>query len=229
MLSFQQIYERAAELKGGTAALEARLPQPRSAAELGAIPDHRFLAQMTKSIFQSGFVWQIVEAKWEGFERAFYGFDPQRWADLPEDALRTLMDDDGVIRNWQKIKAVGSNARFVVAMAERHRGFGHFLAQWPVEDITGLWLELKNRGERLGGNTGPFFLRAMGKDTFLLTRDVSLALTEQGIIGKNPHAKQSLKAAQQAFNRWRTESGRPLCHISRILAATIPAKPSPSH
>ena len=47
MGSFRDIFDRAAELKGGTAALEKLLPVTKSRSELEATPDHRYLAGMT--------------------------------------------------------------------------------------------------------------------------------------------------------------------------------------
>ena len=80
--------------------------------------------------------------------------------------------------------------------------------------------ELKTRGSRLGGSTGPFFLRFVGKDTFLFSQDVTKTLIEQDVVTKSPTSQRDLKAVQEAFNIWREESGLPLCQISRILAAS---------
>jgi hypothetical protein len=41
----------AARTRLGAAVLEARLPQPRSADELRAVPDDRYLSQMSLRIF----------------------------------------------------------------------------------------------------------------------------------------------------------------------------------
>ena len=48
---FAQILE-AARTRLGATALEARLPQPRSTAELKAVPDDRYLSQMSLRIFR---------------------------------------------------------------------------------------------------------------------------------------------------------------------------------
>jgi 3-methyladenine DNA glycosylase Tag len=78
MRSFAEIYARAAERKGGAAALEAMIAEwpPKPTAELAAIPDHRWLAEMTRGVFRAGFNWRVIDAKWPGFEAAFHGFDP---------------------------------------------------------------------------------------------------------------------------------------------------------
>ena len=61
----------------------------------------------------------------------------------------------------------------------------------------------------------------LGKDTFVLTDDVVAALKAQGVVDKKPTGQRDLAAVQTAFNQWRSESGRPLCQISRLLAYTV--------
>ena len=73
----------------------------------------------------------------------------------------------------------------------------------------------------MGGNSGPYFLRMVGKDTFILTDDVVAALKAQGVIDKKPTAKRDLQKVQEAFNQWQAESGRPLSQISRLLSYTV--------
>ncbi|WYH44309.1 hypothetical protein WKI13_16010 [Teredinibacter turnerae] len=80
---------------------------------------------------------------------------------------------------------------------------------------------MKKHGRQLGGMSGPYFLRMVGRDTFLLTQDVCAVLVAQGIVTKTPSSKAELKAVQQAFNVWQEESGRPFCEISRIVAMTV--------
>jgi len=87
--------------------------------------------------------------------------------------------------------------------------------------VVGLWEELKRRGERLGGNTGPFFLRFVGKDTFMLSPDVVTALVRQKVVDKAPGGRKALAAVQGAFNEWHSESGRSLCEISRTLSFSV--------
>jgi 3-methyladenine DNA glycosylase Tag len=35
-----------------------------------------YLEVMSKSVFQTGISWKVVEAKWPGTREAFHGFDP---------------------------------------------------------------------------------------------------------------------------------------------------------
>lgn len=221
MQTFSSIWETAAARKGGAAALEALLPKPKTAAQLQRAGDDRYLAEMTKCVFRSGFVWQIIEHKWPGFEAAFDAFDPLGCAMLSDEDLERLGMDERIVRNAKKIASVRSNAQFVREVKQEHGGFGRYLARWPQDDVVGLWSELKRRGARLGGNTGPFFLRFVGKDTFMLSGDVVKALVRERVVDKAPSSNKALAAVQDAFNRWRAESGRSFAEISRTLSCSV--------
>ncbi len=222
MDTFKEIYRIAAGRHGGGKALDSQLAKPKTRATLRRTPDHRYLAAMTRGVFQAGFVWRVVENKWKGFEDAFKGFEPKPLARLSNKQLSALAQDTRIIRNPQKIRAVRENARLLVELAAEHKSASRFFANWPEEDIVGLWDVLKRRGSRLGGMTGPMFLRTMGKDTPILTNDVVLALREQGVVEtKNPTSKKALQDVQAAFNTWREESDRSLSEISRVLAFSV--------
>ena len=92
---------------------------------------------------------------------------------------------------------------------------------WPTSDVMGLWVELAKRFSQMGGNSGPYFLRMAGKDTFLLSGDVVKALVKAGVVKKKPTTRDARAATQAAFNDWAAETGRPLCQLSRILALSV--------
>jgi len=219
--SFDSIFQRAAERKGGTRALEALLPRAADRDLLVATPDDRYLAEMTRCVFRSGFVWKIIENKWPAFEEAFEGFDVVTNAMMSDETLERLAEDERIVRHGAKIASVRGNAAYLLEVRESHGGFGTYLADWPATDIVGLWEELKTRGSRLGGQTGRFFLRFVGKETPVLSRDVVRALIGQGVVDKPPTSKKALAAVQTAFNAWAEESGRDLSQISRVLAMSV--------
>jgi len=220
--SFKAIRERAARRKGGEKALAALLPEVSSAAALAKTRDDRFLAEMTKRIFSAGFVWSVIENKWEGFEAAFLGFDPKRLLAQSDEFWEKLASDTRIVRNGQKIMAVRENARFVAEIAREHGSFGKFLAAWPADDQVGLLDLLAKRGSRMGGMTGQYFLRFMGKDGFVTSRDVVLCLRDSGLeIAEMPTSRKDLRNIQDRFNAWAAETGLPHVHISRICAMSI--------
>jgi len=203
-------------------ALESMLgPEPLNAEALAAIPDDRLFSDLTRRIFRAGLKHALVDAKWPAFEQAFFGFDPRKVQLLSDEQIENMMQNQALIRHLGKLKATRVNALMVTELSDRHGGFGRFLADWPVEDIVGLWTLLKKQGAQLGGNSGAYFLRMVGKDTFMLTEDVVTALKAQGVVERKPSALRDLKQVQQAFNHWQQASGRPLCQISRLLAHSI--------
>ena len=222
MTSFQTLYELAAINKGSPAMLEQVLPSTATPKELSEITDDRYLSMMTRCIFRAGFVWRIIDYKWPGFENAFANFNPLAVAHFSDERLEQLAQDTTIVRHFTKIVAVRNNAVYVLDQQRRHGSFAAFIAAWPTEDIVGLWLELKKQGARLGGNSGPMMLRSMGKDTFLITKDVCDALVHHGFIDKfSVNSQRDLRRVQDIFNSLCEQSGRSLSEVSRILACTV--------
>jgi 3-methyladenine DNA glycosylase Tag len=218
--SFAPIFAAALARRGGVAFAE-RLPQPRSPAELEALGDDRYLSQMSLRVFRAGLKHSLVDAKWPAFEDVFAGFDPRRVRAMSDEALEALTADRRLIRHWGKLKAVRDNAAAMLAVAEQHRSFGAWLGHWPVSDIVGLWEALAKGFSQMGGNSGPSFLRMVGKDTFILTHSVVAALQRWSALDKPPKNRADRAAVQAAFNAWTAETGRPLCQLSLILAASV--------
>tara|TARA_R110001599_G_scaffold353881_1_gene602083 strand:+ start:73996 stop:74667 length:672 start_codon:yes stop_codon:yes gene_type:complete len=222
MEKFEQIYQRASARKGGDTALKRLLPKVRGARALGNTGDDRYLAEMTRCIFQAGFVWRVVNNKWDDFEDVFFGFPPETIVMLSPDQIDRICQNPRIIRNRQKVLSIQHNARFLLDVAREHGGFGKFIGQWPLTDLIGLFAYLKKFGSRLGGMTGQRVLRNMGKDTFVITADVGRCLQRAGLdISSNPVSKRELTLAQQAFNTWHEQSTLPYSHISRICAYSL--------
>ena len=218
---YQRYWQRALDHRD-IASLEARLPVASSDEQLRAQGDDRFLAEMAACIFRAGFVWRVVQQKWDGFEAVFNGFLPIWLASRSPEQIEDMARDTRIIRNISKVKAVQDNALLVLDLQRQYGGVGAFLAQWPSDDVVGLWAYLKKHGSRLGGNSGQYFLRFSGKDTFILSRDVCTALRAEGIIDKaQPTAKRDLIKIQQTFNQLAEESGRSFCALSMILALSV--------
>lgn len=222
MRKFSEILEIAISRHGDKAMHGYQGPaNVKTAQELAAIPDDRWLSMATRCVFQAGFNWKVIEAKWDGFEEAFEGFDLGRWTLATDDDLDRLVSDKRIVRNGQKIASVPVNARFFAEKSKENSGIGRWIGQWPSQEFAGLLEELAKGGARLGSATGQYFLRFMGKDGFILSRDVNAALIREGVIDKPAGSKKSMHAVQQAFNGWMDESGQPLTVISQTLARSI--------
>lgn len=218
MRNFEEIFTIAAERHGGPNALAAQLTPPLSAAALKEIPDDRWLSTMTRLVFCAGFNWKVIENKWPGFETAFKGFDVGRCAFMDDEWFDSLLTDTRIVRHGTKIRSVPDNAVMLLDLAKQHGSAAQAFADWPTEDYIGLLAMLKKEGARLGGTTAQYFLRFMGKDSFILSKDVVGRLIAEGVIDKAPTSKKGLTATQTAFNTWQQQSGRSLTEISRVLA-----------
>jgi len=222
MERFATVRGRAAKRHGGERALEKLMPVVRDARSLARTRDDRWLSQMTRCIFQAGFVWRVVDNKWDDFEDVFFGFPPERIVMLSPDQIDRFAQNPRIIRNRQKVLAVQANARFILDITREHGGFGRFIGRWPPTELIDLFDLLKKRGSRLGGMTGQRVLRNMGKDTFIVTGDVVRCLKRSGLdIGDSPSSRRELGRIQGAFNQWHGESGLPFSHLSRIAALSI--------
>ncbi|MDF3867385.1 DNA-3-methyladenine glycosylase I [Pseudomonas denitrificans (nom. rej.)] len=221
MRDYQWLYEYCLNRFGSVEALEARMPQAKSPAELAAVRDDRYLSLISLRIFRAGLKHSLVDAKWPAFEEVFFGFDPEKVVLMGGERLENLMQDTRLIRHLGKLKSVPRNAQFVLDIAREYGSFGKLLADWPSSDIVGLWKLLAKRGNQLGGMSAPRFLRMAGKDTFVLSDDVVAALKAQEVVDKTPTSLKDLALVQTAFNTWQEQSGRPLCHISMMLSYTV--------
>lgn len=221
MRSFEEILEIAAARKGGRdVVLDGAMPVLDSDA-LAKIPDDRWLAQMARGIFQAGISWKVVETKWPDIEAAFHRFDVGRVAMMSDDWFDELVSDTRVIRSPPKIRAIQENAVLVQETSAEAGSFGRKIGDWPTNDFAGLIRWLGKNGARLGGGTGPYMLRALGKESYILSRDVVARLVEEGVIDKAPTSQKAMVAVQEAFNTWKAQSGRSLTEISRVLAQSI--------
>ena len=222
MIAFKTIRARAEKRKGGPKALEKLLPAKPNVKALAKLSDDRILSEMSQRVFSAGFSWSVIEQKWPGFEKAFLGFKPAKLAFQPDEFWHALLEDKRIVRNGAKIMSVRDNAQFVQSIAKEYGSFGKFLSTWPASDEIGLLDLLTKRGSRLGGNTGQMFLRFVGWDGFVTSRDVVACLRDAGIdIAEEVKSKGDLARVQAAFNTWANETKLPYTHLSRICALSV--------
>lgn len=222
MEKFIQIQKRAAQRKGGMKPLQALIHQPLSKQQLLAISNDDWLEEFTRKIFQSGFYWSVINNKWPGFREVFWDFNVKKLLMMPPEMLEEKASDERIVRNFNKVKTIPINAAMIAySVKDNGTDFNAFIANWPEDNIIGLWAWLKQHGARLGGNTGQYALRAMGKDTFVLSKDVEAYLRGHGIIDGGLQSKKSLQGAQNFFNAMRGESGLSLQEISQTIAFSV--------
>ena len=218
---FDDVLARAAERKGSKdfVLLMAGVGEPK--VDVTTISDDRWLAQFTKQIFQSGFVWRVVEQKWPGFEEVFFNFDVEKMLMMPDEMWEAKCSDERIKRKKTKVMCIKGNAQMIFEIAAEYGSFGKFIQQWPADDVIGLWNYLKKHGTRLGGNTGPYALRFLGVDTFILSRDNEAYFRAYKLIDGGLTSKKSMQTIQQCFNHWKQETGLSYTALSRILSYSV--------
>src|SRR5258708_3998707 len=110
------------------------MPKVRSPRALARDGSDRWLAQMTRCIFQAGFVWRVVDQKWNDFEDVFFGFPPQKIVMLSPEQIDRKACNSRIIRNRQKVLSVQANAQFILDIEREHGTFGAFIGGWPAQD-----------------------------------------------------------------------------------------------
>lgn len=221
MQDFSEIKARAADRKGGEAALAALLQPASPVTPISELTDDRILSQFSKGVFQAGFNWTVVDNKWPNFERAFHGFDIARNAMMSADELDDHLRNKDIIRNGAKILSIRDNAIFLSDLAQEYGSAAKMIADWPLDDHISLLKLLKSGGNRLGGMTGQYALRFLGRDCFILSRSVVAALQQAGVIDGPATSQKALRAIQDAFNNWHSDSGESYTDISRTLGFSV--------
>ena len=107
-----------------------------------------FLEHLSRSVFEAGISWRVVEAKWDGIREAFHGFDPVQVAAMPPAEIAAVENDSRVIRNKAKIRATVENAREVLAILDEYGSIRGYLASFP--DAGAAAADLRRRFKFLG-------------------------------------------------------------------------------
>ncbi len=120
-----------------------------------------YLEVMSKTVFQSGMSWKVVEAKWPGIKEAFRGFDAQAVAGLRPDELDALTKDARVIRNRRKLEAIVGNAARIIELNAKHGTFRDYLRSHDGFDAT--VADLRKQFKFLGDTGSYVFLYVVGE------------------------------------------------------------------
>ena len=127
---------------------------------------------------QAGLSWSTILKKRENYRRAFAGFDPNKVARFDASRRRSLMTDEGIVRNRLKIDSTVTNARAFLAVQTEFGSFDRYVWTFkPVakprqtsKDIPARTAEsdamskdLQKRGFRFVGSTICYaFMQAVG-------------------------------------------------------------------
>ena len=121
-----------------------------------------YLDVMSKSVFQAGISWRVVESKWAGTQEVFRNFDPQTLVDLSPDEVDAMATDTRIIRNRRKIEAIIGNAGRMLDLEREHGGFQTYLRSHGG-DFNALVKDLRKNFKFLGDMGAYHFLYVVGE------------------------------------------------------------------
>jgi len=79
---------------------------------------------------QAGLSWLTILRKRENYRRAFDRFHPERVAKYDARKVRSLLKDDGIVRNRLKIRAAVENAKAVLTIQREFGSFDTYIWQF---------------------------------------------------------------------------------------------------
>lgn len=147
----------AAVKSGDTAAADQAAQRTRArdlATPFEKLRDHApddpafFLDHLSRSVFEAGMNWRVVEGKWDALREAFHGFDPVQVAAMSSAEIAAVENDSRVIRNKAKIRATAGNAQAVLAILDEYGSIRGYLAAFP--DASALAADIERRFKFLG-------------------------------------------------------------------------------
>ena len=122
---------------------------------------NEYLDVMSRSVFQSGLSWKVVDSKWPGTREALQGFDPSVVAGFTDADLDRLTEDTRVIRSRRKLNAVVHNAQKILELEAEHGSFQDYLRSYGGFDAT--LADIKKQFKYMG-DAGTFhFLWVVGE------------------------------------------------------------------
>jgi DNA-3-methyladenine glycosylase I len=79
---------------------------------------------------QAGLSWITILKKRENYRKAFDHFDPGKIAAYDSEKISSLLSDQGIVRNQQKIVATVQNAKAFLKIQEGFGSFGAYIWQF---------------------------------------------------------------------------------------------------
>ena len=76
---------------------------------------------------QAGLSWETILKKRDAYQKAFAGFDPKKVARFDGRRIGRLMQNEGIVRNRQKIESAVANARAFLAVQKEFESFDAYL------------------------------------------------------------------------------------------------------
>ena len=126
--------------------------------------DDGYFEQMAKTVFRSGFNWNVIENKWPDIQKSFANFSVKKVARFNDSDVDRLMKDKGVVRNYRKIAAVIENAKKIEKVEKEHGSFRDYLKKVGKEGEQKLCKTVVKQFSYIGDSMVVSFLRSVGEE-----------------------------------------------------------------
>lgn len=92
--------------------------------------DYKWFEFLVLESAQAGLSWLTILKRRENYRNAFAGFDPRKVAQFDENKIAELLQDEGIIRNRQKVHAAVNNARCFLVVQAKSGSFSNYMWQF---------------------------------------------------------------------------------------------------
>lgn len=126
--------------------------------------DRGYFEIITKSVFQAGFSFKVIERKWGGFKEIFHNFDPKIIAKWSEADIAEALESPLIVRNPRKIKATVENAQTFLTIIRENGSFAKYIDSMKNLDYEEKSEEISSKFKWMG-KTGTFvFFYSINED-----------------------------------------------------------------
>lgn len=126
--------------------------------------DNGYLEKITQAVFQAGFSWKVIRAKWPNFQKAFAGFDVDKVAAFTDSDLERLVENKGIVRNGRKIAATIHNAQICQQLIREHGTFKNWLQTMDDLDYATREKKFSKQFKFMGPMGAYFFFWSVGEE-----------------------------------------------------------------
>ena len=126
--------------------------------------DKKYFEVLSKAVFNAGFSWKVVNAKWEDIKEVFSDFEPKIVSNWTIDEITKALESPKIIRNSKKVKAIVSNAKIFLDIISEFGSFKNYLKSLEDKTCAEKLKILSKKFKWLGPTGSHFFLWTVGED-----------------------------------------------------------------
>lgn len=127
--------------------------------------DEDLFSKLSLEIFQTGLSFETIYNKSNTIKKAFKNFNIKEVSKFGENEINALLNNDGIIKNRQKINAIIENAKVILKLQKKYNSFANYIWQFKDQDdlINKVYKSMKQEGfKHIGPVVTKSFLETIG-------------------------------------------------------------------